>query len=301
MNQGKGFFYAALAGVMWGLLAIALKITLSHYSLTPFTIVWFRFSTAFILLAIFLFLSKPSSFTVFLRPPLKLAGAALCLGCNYYSYMKGLDFTTPSNAQVFSQLGPVLFAVTGIYLFREKVSWRHLMGFLIVLSGLSLFYWEQLGAMSNQQGYVAGVLWVIFSAVAWVFYALWQKELLRTYSAHQLNLFIYGVCALLFSAGLETKGFSSLDTLGWALVIFLGLNTLIAYGAIAVAFKFLESHKVSVIVALNPIITFVAMHLLAMGGFALIVPEHLSMTTVLGAATALSGSVFVILFTRRKA
>ena len=300
MNQGKGIFYAALAGVMWGLLAIALKITLSSYNLTPFTIVWFRFSTAFFLLALFLFFTQPSLFRVFIRPPLKLIGASICLGFNYYSYMRGLDYTTPSNAQVFSQLGPVLFAVTGIYLFREKVSWRHVMGFLIVLSGLSLFYWEQMGAMANQKGYVTGVIWVIASTVAWVFYALWQKELLRTYSAHQLNLFIYGVCGLLFSAGMRTEGFASLDSTGWLLVIFLGLNTLIAYGAIAVAFKFLESHRVSVIVALNPIVTFLAMHLLAAGGVALIVPEHLSTTTLLGAATALSGSIFVILFTRRK-
>ncbi len=49
----------------------------------------------------------------------------------------------------------------------------------------------------------------------------------------------------------------------WMLVIFLGLNTLIAYGTLAEAFKYLQASKVSIIITLNPIITISALTVMA--------------------------------------
>ncbi|MDP4208932.1 MAG: DMT family transporter [Bacteroidota bacterium] len=295
----KGVIYAAIAGLMWGILSVALKITLNVYALSSFTIVWFRFSIAFIILAIVLFIKRPALFRVFYKPPLKLIGATLCLGFNYYAYMKGLEYTTPGNAQIFTQVGPVLFAMAGIYIFKEKITWKHILGFLIVLFGLGLFYWEQLFAMANQKIYSFGILWILASAVTWAFYAIWQKELSQQYSTNQLNLFIYGLCSIVFVPGVHLSGFHSLDFPGWLLVIFLGLNTLIAYGAIALAFRHLDSSKVSVIVTVNPIVTFAIMYLFAEMNVTIIAPEHFSLASILGAMLALAGAIFVILFTRK--
>ena len=300
MEQGRGVYYAVIAGVMWGVLAIALKVTLNNYDLSLFTIVWFRFSIAFVLLALFMLFKHPEYFRVFYKPPLKLIGATLCIGFNYYSYMRGLDYTTPSNAQIFAQIGPVLFAAAGIYIFKERINFWHYIGFAVVLLGLGLFYGEQIDVMDSKQGYITGIFWVVASAVAWVFYAVWQKELLRTYPANQMNLFLYGVCSLIYIPMIKLSGFGSLDIQGWMLAIFLGLNTLIAYGAIALSFRFLDSHKVSVIVAMNPIITFTGMYMLAMYGYSIVEPEHFSFPTLLGAALALGGTIFIILFTRKK-
>ena len=292
--------FAMVAGVMWAVLSVALKITLNIYTLSPFTIVWFRFSIAFIILGGVLLVRYPLMFKVFYKPPLKLIGATLCLGFNYYGYMRGLDYSTPSNAQVFTQIGPVLFAITGIYIFKEKITWLHMTGFLVVIIGFCLFYWEQIGAMANQKNYSLGILWVIVSSISWVFYAIWQKELTKKYSTNQLNLFIYGICSLIFLPGIHPSGFASLDLPGWLLVIFLGLNTLIAYGAIALAFRYLDSNKVSVIITMSPIITFGIMYLFMIFNITLIAPEHFSLLSIIGALIALSGSVFLILFTRAR-
>jgi drug/metabolite transporter (DMT)-like permease len=91
---------------MWGMLAVALKITLHRYQLSPFTIVWFRFSLAFVLLAIILLFHNPNHFSVFKRPPLKLVGASVCLGFNYYGYMRGLDYTVPQTHRFLDRPGP---------------------------------------------------------------------------------------------------------------------------------------------------------------------------------------------------
>ena len=299
-NQLKGVMYAVVAGTMWAVLSVALKITLNIYTLSPFTIVWFRFSIAFFILGGILLFKHPLMFKVFYKPPLKLIGATLCLGFNYYGYMRGLDYTTPSNSQVFTQFGPVLFAITGIYIFKEKITWLHITGFLVVILGFCLFYWEQIGAMANQKDYSLGVFWIIASSISWVFFAIWQKELSHQYSTNQLNLFIYGICSLIFLPGIHLSGFASLDLPGWFLVLFLGLNTLIAYGAIALAFRYLDSNKVSVIITMSPILTFGIMYLFAILNITLIAPEHFSLLSIIGALIALSGSVFVILFTRVK-
>jgi drug/metabolite transporter (DMT)-like permease len=133
-----------------------------------------------------------------------------------------------------------------------------------------------------------------------VIFALLQKELSKKYSTNQLNLFIYGICSLVFLPGVHMGGFSSLDIPGWFLVIFLGLNTLFAYGAIALAFRYLDSSKVSVILTMSPVITFLIMYLFMVLNITLVAAEHFSLLSIIGAAIALSGSVFVILFTRVK-
>src|SRR5512133_259643 len=125
-NSYKGILYAIITAILWGVLAIVLKISLN--SLTPVDITWFRFFLAFIVLAGYYFLKKPSHLRILKRPPLLLIHATLCRAVYYYGFIEGLNLTTPSVAQVFIQLGPVLLAVSGFVIFREKVNWRQIGG-----------------------------------------------------------------------------------------------------------------------------------------------------------------------------
>lgn len=297
-NQSKGIVYAVTAGVMWGILAIALKMTLKDLSSS--SIVWARFSIAFLLLFTYLVVKRRETLLIFLKPPKKLIIASLCLAFNYFGYMKGLEYTTPGTAQVFIQLGPVLFAMAGIYIFKEKINWKHVLGFLIVLAGLGLFYWEQLLAMASQTTYTIGILWVIGAAISWAVYALYQKDLSHQMSTNQLNIFIYGFCTLLFAPFPSYGSFLHLGLGTWLLVLFLGVNTLVAYGAIALAFRFLDSSKVSIIITMNPLLTFILMYIFTVMQVNWIPPEHFSIVSILGALLALGGTIFVIIFTRKE-
>ncbi|HEY4786992.1 MAG TPA: DMT family transporter, partial [Bacteroidales bacterium] len=268
-------------------------------NLTSASIVWIRFSIAFLILFVYLLWKQPKFLNVFLKPPRKLIVATICLGFNYYGYMKGLEFTSPGNAQVFIQLGPVLFAMAGIYIFHEKINWKHIIGFMIVLIGLGLFYREQLLAMTNQKDYSLGILWVVGASVSWAIYAIYQKELSHHSSTNQLNVFIYGLSTLLFAPLPKYGEFLHLDLWTWALILFLGLNTLIAYGAIAMAFRYLDTSKVSVIITMNPVLTFILMYIFGQMQVSWISAEHFSMISIIGAILALGGAVFVILFTKK--
>lgn len=298
INHTKGVLYAVIAAFMWGVLAIALKVALKD--LNSETIVWVRFALAFLILLAYMIIKQRSALSIFWRPPIKLVIATVCLGFNYYGYMKGLEYTTPGNAQVFIQLGPVVFAMAGIYIFKEKINWKHIVGFIAVLVGLGLFYWEQLYAMTNQKTYSIGILWVIAAAVSWSVYALYQKNLSHKTSTNQLNVFIYGLCMLLFAPLPKYSGLAHLDWVTWLLVLFLGINTVVAYGAIAMAFRYLDSSKVSVIITVNPLLTFALMYIFGEMNVTWIAAEHFSIVSIVGALLALGGAVFVILFTRKE-
>ncbi len=283
---------------MWGILAVCLKV--SNNYLSSFDIVWVRFSIAFIIIFVFHLFWRPQAFVIFKKPPLKLVIASLCLAVNYYGYMKGLELTTPSTAQVFIQLGPVLFALAGVYIFKEKITWKHVTGFIIVLAGFGIYYHEQLLTTTTHKLLTTGILLLVIGAIAWSVFAIYQKELTGKWSTSQLNLFIYGICTLIFLPFVHFGNYINLSFGIWLLVISLGLNTLIAYGAIALAFKYLEANKVSVIIILNPIITLLIMYFCNVTGVKWIKPEHFTVLTIIGAAMALGGGVFVILFTRKK-
>jgi len=293
----KGILYSIVAALMWSVLAIALKVSLNI--LSPGTIVCARFIIAFLILAVFLLIKRPQAFSIFRKPPLKLVIASLCLACNYFGFMKGIQYTTPSNAQVFIQLGPVLFAVIGIYMFKEKINWKHIVGFTVLLGGLGLFFREQLLALGNQGSYSLGIIWVTGAAVAWAFYAVLQKDLAKNSSVNQLNLFIYGLCSIIFLPIVNYNNLVGLSFGMWMMVLFLGLNTLVAYGSIAMAFRYLDSSKVSVIATMNPVVTFILMFFLGKMNVSWIAPEHFSAVSILGTVLALGGAVFVILFTRK--
>ncbi|MBN2350915.1 MAG: DMT family transporter [Bacteroidales bacterium] len=294
----KGVIFASVTAFLWGFLAIALKVSLQD--LSPIDITWIRFAVAFTILFFYYLIFNKSQLKIIIRPPIMLIGAALCLGLNYLGFITGLNFTSPSVAQVFIQLGPILLAVSGFIIYKERVGWKQLVGLLTALSGLLLFYHEQLRILIDDASvFNKGVLWVIIGATAWAGYSVMQKKLVRTHSPMPLNLVLFGLPALLFLPFVHFEKLSGLSLQYWFLLLFLGINTLIAYGSMAFALKYLEANKISVILTQNPIITFITMAILGALQVSWINPEHFSLVTIVGAAMVISGAIITV-FTNSK-
>ncbi len=289
----KGLLYAVVVAVLWGVLAIVLKVSLNE--LTPVDITWFRFFLAFVALSAYYFFKKPYYLRILKKPPLLLIAATICLAINYYGFIEGLNRTTPSVAQVFIQLGPVLLAVAGFTFFREKAGWRQVAGLMLVAIGLILFYQEQLHhIVSNKGSWQTGVVWVIVGAVAWAAYSILLKVLVLKHPPMQLNLFIFGLPVLLYLPFVNFAHFLQIDIAGWLILLFLGLNTLFAYGLLSLAIHYIEANKISVILVLNPLLTFALMALISHTGASWIRHEHYSIATLVGALIALAGAVLTI-------
>jgi drug/metabolite transporter (DMT)-like permease len=298
-TAAKGLIYAGFTALLWGALAIALKF--SVHSLDPVSVVWFRFSFSFVVLFTWMLFFDRKAISLLKRPPVKALIAASFLGLNYLGFISGVKYTSPSNAQVFIQLGSVGFALAGIFIYKEKVGWKHVVGFILVLIGIALFYYEQLSALKGQNGeYTKGILMVSAGGISWAIFASIQKGLLVKLNPNQLNLLIYGFCSLVFLPFIDLKQIMHQNLTEWLVLIFLGLNTVLAYGFLAIAIKYAEATKVSVIIALNPILTFVGMALIGAFEVSWIEHEHFTFLSIIGAGIVLAGAVITILSRRSK-
>ena len=286
--RNKGILYAASAALMWGFLAIVLKVSLDY--IPAVTIVWLRFLVAFVVLVPILYWKNPQSLRIFKKPPILGIVAALGLSFNYIGYIKGLELTTPSNTQVVIQMAPLMLALVGLVVYKERLSWWQTLGFAIAIGGFFVFYRDQLtNLIGSEDIYQAGVYWVMGAALAWVLFAALQKGLVQRYHAQGLNALIYLVPVLVVWPLVDFQAVVELNWVLWLLVVFLGLNTLLAYGAIAEAFRYIPANKVGIIVIVNPLITIAAMGVLGWLEVSWIEAERISPLGVVGAIMILLG------------
>ena len=292
-----GVLYASAAAVLWGVLAVVLKMTVSFISGPD--IVWFRMTLSFFTLLIYYIFFLPVKLKILVKPPLLLILGGIFLAGNYIGYQEVIHYTTPANAQIFIQTGPLLLAVAGIIFFKERLRSWQIVGFAVAAAGFAVYYYDQASFMTRQS-YPIGILLVIFAGITWAIYAAMQKKLVATYAAQQLNMVIYAISMILFFPFIHFSSFAHLTAVQWGLLIFTYLNTLISYGCIAQALKYIEANKVSSIIILNPILTFAFMAVIQWLNLDWIKHEMFTILSILGGALVLIGALMVLLITGKK-
>lgn len=291
-----GLGLSLLTVFLWGILPIALKVTLQV--LDVYTIIWFRFLMSFVLLAIYLSVQRKLPTREQLRSSSGklLAIATIFLGGNYFLFMQGLALTTAANAEVLIQLATVLLGFGGLVIFKERYTLWQWLGVSILTTGFLLFFKAQITNLITAQGqYLLGSGLLVLGAVSWVIYALAQKQLLQSLSSFHIMLIIYGGCAVLFTPLAKIQTIFTLDILHLAMLLFCGLNTLIAYGAFAESLEHWQASRVSAVLALAPIVTLITVWLVADIFPDLIPPEHITLIGIIGALLVVFGSVAIAL------
>ncbi len=292
-NHSKGLMMISITAVLWGILAVVLKYALQRFSGN--TIIWFRFTFSLVFLAGYYLIHRPRFFEILINPPLLGIFAGLAMAGNYLGFTRGVALTSPSNAQILIQISPLLVAVVGVAYFKESLTLLQKSGFGIAAAGFLLFYWDQLHhlVISSQQ-YSRGNAWIIFAAVTWTFFAVCQKLLMRIWTPQQTNLLIYLVAALVFSPLAVFREFQGLGLSDWLTLIFLGANTLIAYGTLGEAFKLLPANQVSAIIVLNPLITMIVVSVLSVQKLPWLSSESTTLVGYAGALFLLAGVGLVV-------
>lgn len=297
-----GLALSLLTVLLWGVLPIALKVTLQ--ALDVYTVTWFRFSAAFGLLAIYLAGRRklPSLQQIRSASLGLLAIATICLGLNYLFFLQGLALTSANNAEVLIQLAPVMFGLGAIAIFKERYTARQWAGMSVLVLGLVLFFNEQLQSLITETSkYLLGSRVLVLAAIAWAVYALAQKQLLQKLSSFSIMLIIYGGCALMFSPFATPATILSLNPLHLGMLLFCGLNTLVAYGAFAEALEHWEASRVSAVLALAPLVTLATVEIVSSLMPGLIAPEPLTFLGVFGAILVVGGCVAIALGRKRQA
>jgi drug/metabolite transporter (DMT)-like permease len=286
-RRGLGAGLALLTMLLWAVLPFALQGLLA--ALDPITITWSRFCAASLLLAVFLGARGDLPGRGELRSRATLLGVATVgLAANYVLSLVGLHWTSPSESQVLIQLGPMLLALGGILVFRERLAPLQWIGFALLLSGLAGFFVTRLEVASPAMRLRSGAALIGLAALAWAVYGLAQKQLLARFSSAQVLLCVYVGCALALTPWSEPRRLLDLDSAQVWLLAFAALNTLVAYGAFAESLAHWEASRVGAVLALSPLATLVVAALVQFRGES---QPALGAESWLGALLVVVGSV----------
>jgi drug/metabolite transporter (DMT)-like permease len=290
-----GLVLSLLTVFLWGILPLALTVTLQV--LDVYTVTWFRFLISFGLLAVYLGVRGKLPMVEQLRSTSwqLLAIATVFLASNYILFLQGLALTSPANAEVLIQLAPLLMGFGSLVFFQERYQLHQWIGVGVLTLGFTLFFHEQLSNVITAQGrYLLGCGLIVLSAAAWAVYALAQKQLLQSLGSSTIMLMIYGGCAVLFTPFATAKDIFNLNFSHLIVLVFCGLNTLIAYGAFAESLNHWEASRVSAILALAPIVTLISVWFVSLIAPSIITPD-ITLLGIVGAILVVSGSVTIAL------
>lgn len=295
-----GLLMAAVTALSWAGLAISLKVASKFAS--SGNIVWVRMMVASTCMILYFLLSKKQQHLKILkRPPLLALICGALLSANYFGFMKGVELTNASNAQIVIQLGPLLLMLFGIVIFKEGFSRKQLLGLAVAAGGYTIFYWQQIvNSLTHVSQYLKGNTWIVIAALTWSLFAALQKLLSKKWLPQQINLCVFLVSSLLLFPLAQIQEIFELKTWQLILLFALGINTIIAYGALGEALKRAPASQVSVIVTLNPILTLALVGLLGWIEVSWYEPETMSPLAYFGALLILSGVVIVVTNKREK-
>jgi drug/metabolite transporter (DMT)-like permease len=295
-NWKLGLGFTLLTVVMWGLLPIALKVVLEV--MDPDTISWYRFSLSTLIALLWYGHGRGSALKslVFTRHwPMSLIAVVGLVG-NYQLYIWGLDHINPGAAQILIQLAPLLLLIGSVVIFKEQFFPRQWLGVVGLIIGVLLFFHQRFDSVVPiGEDYLKGVIFILAAAVTWSVYGLAQKQLLKTHHAKDILLLICLAGSLLLWPLAEPQKILSLSSMELMLLIFCGLNTIIAYGSFGLAMSYWQSSKVSAVLPIAPLLTLLFGFGLNYWSFADIPMEPMDWLGSLGALLVVGGAAMAAL------
>jgi drug/metabolite transporter (DMT)-like permease len=288
----RGILLSIVTALLWGVLPIFLKITLQDFHAG--TISWFRFLFALLILATIMQWKAHRPLNIFRKLPWMGVLGGACLSANYYWVTLGVDLSGPSNMAVLIQTASIFLVLAGVYIFHERLAFSQTLGMVIAGSGLFLFFHDQQSHIQEVRDYYYADFLIVLAGLIWVGYMVAQKFLSRKYGAQSLNLLVYAVATLALIGGVEWTDFTRAGLITWLSMIFCGINTLLAYGALAEAVKYIPLALISVIISLNPLITLLGMKVLPAMDFFGLQPDPIGALGYFGGMIAVAGVALVV-------
>ncbi|STE83204.1 transporter [Escherichia coli] len=168
-QAGIGILLALTTAICWGALPIAMKQVLEV--MEPPTIVFYRFLMASIGLGAILAVKKRlPPLRVFRKPRwlILLAVATAGLFGNFILFSSSLQYLSPTASQVIGQLSPVGMMVASVFILKEKMRSTQVVGALMLLSGLVMFFNTSLVEIFTKlTDYTWGVIFGVGAATVW--------------------------------------------------------------------------------------------------------------------------------------
>lgn len=293
-SVGIGFTLALITAVMWGVVPIAMKQVLTD--MRPATVVFYRFSMSAVALGIILgFRRQLPDISLFYRRrwlALLIVGVVGLSG-NFLFFSSALQYLTPTASQVIGQLSPVGMMFASVLILKEHMRITQVIGAIMLVSGLLLFFNRNLIEIFTQlTDFTLGILLGVCAAVVWIGYGVAQKILLRRLGSQQILWLLYTLSAIFIAPFVTMSEIFNLSHWQLLCLIFCGLNTVIAYGALGEAMARWQAAQVSAILTLTPLFTLLFSDILSIVWPDIFVFQVLNTVGYIGAFMVVAGAMF---------
>lgn len=252
----KHIWKPLIAITFWGASFVATKSLLD--ALTPLTIIYIRLVFGIIsVLTIALF--RKRSFSLKKKDLKGIFILAIISTTHLWIQVTGMQYTSASNTGWIIGIVPVIMAIMGFFIYKERMSGTQLIGALIAFSGLLVLISKgDLKSINFISNY--GDLLVLGSAFTWSIYSFYGRKVTLDYPPSLTILYLFITMLILLSPVTVSSEFfgslSKLSTIDWSALIFLGIFCSgVAYVLWAEAMNELPANRVGAFLYLEPFVT----------------------------------------------
>ena len=289
-----GLWLAITAIAFWGLLPVVSKGVLDKVD--AYTLNFYRFVVATLILSLYLALKKGPVISVQLRAKdfVLLLFAVVGLLANHIMFMDALQYIPAGTSPIIIKLGPIALVVLSVLVLGESFSRIQWMGTLLFITGLLLFFNNRLPEITDASSdYAFGILYMTGAALIWIFYGLGQKLLSGRISPVFLLLCCYGLGMLVLLPKANIGIILELNEVQFWLLVASCFVSLIAYICFGESLVRWDASKSSALLAFIPLAALCYEKVFAYMLPEYIVAESLNKLSIFGALLVVVGCLVV--------
>lgn len=269
-----------IAGVCYPIAKFGLE------QIEPFTFAFYRFILSSVIL-LAMSLSRKHEPRIERGDWWKIAGLGIMIiPFNQTLFLVGQSMTGAGHGAFLFATTPVWVFVLAVIHLKEKATWRRVTGIVMATVGVFAIVWSGLADFGRE--YLWGDLIIMGSVIAWGYYTVFGKKLVRKYGALRVtaySLAIGSACYLPFGFYFALQYDYSRATLAaWGSVVYMAIGlSVIVYVLWYWLLKYLEASRMAVYHNIQPIIATVVAYMF--------LDETLSTGFLIGGAVVLAGVI----------
>lgn len=181
--------------------------------------------------------------------------SGIAMGFNWILLFEAYKYTTVSVATLSYYFAPVIVTVVCPILFREKMTVKQIICFVMSTAGIVLI--TGIGDMSSGSNHLMGIAFGLGAAVLYATVVLINKFIKNVEGIHRTFLQFLAAILVLVPYVLATSGFnlSTLDGIGWGCLLIVGLiHTGITYCMYFSSLKELPGQKAAILSYIDPLV-----------------------------------------------
>ena len=254
----KYYILLILAMIFWGGSWVSAQIVVSIAP--PFTVGFFRFLTASLILLPLLLASQRESVRSYSRRDLALFFVLGLIGVFGYGilFLIGMQFTTAAQGSIIAGINPVTVSLLAFLILQERLTpkWRYI-GFLFSFLGIVFVVGIQ-AFLDFQLEYLIGNLILICAMFTWGLYSILGKSLMKNRSSLETTGMGIFFGTLLFFIGAVFEQFWILplmyDPTFWLNILYMGIFvTVFGFLFYFLGIKNIGASKSAVFISLVPV------------------------------------------------